>query len=111
MAHNEWYTDNGMPKYRQLAEEFKRKIRAEHAVGDSMGNVMTLAAIYGCSTGTVLRANRWLAAEGWLSPIRSGVPTRIIAIPPEGPEPSRELQALRKARAYLDQLIGDLERD
>jgi DNA-binding FadR family transcriptional regulator len=99
----------GRPKYQQVADDLRRRIRTgELTVGSSLGDIMMMAEYYGCSWGTVREAQRRLVAEGLLSEIRPGLPTRVIAVP-EDPEPDRNLARLRKLRRDLDEIIASLE--
>src|SRR5215216_3688472 len=95
----------GTPKYRQVAEDLRRRIRiGDLAVGDSLGDIFDMAKHYGCSWGTVRMGQRLLVDEGLLSEIRPGLPTRVIAMP-SVPQPDVALVRLRKLRRDLDELI------
>ena len=54
-----------------------------------------------------LSAERVLVAEGLLSEIRAGMPTRVISVPPQSE--NALLTLLRKVRRDLDKIITDLE--
>jgi DNA-binding transcriptional regulator YhcF (GntR family) len=99
----------GRPKYRQVADDIRRRIRdGELQVGDSLGDLGKLEKHYGCSWGTVQAGERLLVDEGLLSQIRAGIPTRVVAVPSQL-EPSVTLVRLRKLREELDEIIDDLE--
>jgi DNA-binding FadR family transcriptional regulator len=101
----------GKAKYQQVADDLRRRIRVgDLREGDSLGDIFKMAAYYGCSWGTVRQAQRLLVAEGLLSEIRAGVPTRVIALPAD-PEPDPVLIQLRKLRRELDEIIARLEGD
>lgn len=101
----------GETKKKQVAGDLRRRIAdGEFKVGDSLGDVFKLAAYYGCAFGTVSEAEHLLVAEGLLSPIRPGVPTRVIAVPePSSAAPVGRLELLarlRKLQRDVDSLIA-----
>jgi DNA-binding transcriptional regulator YhcF (GntR family) len=99
----------GRPKYQQVADDLRRRIReGELPIGVSLGDIFLMGEHYGCSWGTVREAQRRLVAEGLLSEIRPGLPTRVIAVPSE-PVPDPLLTRLYKLRLDLDEIIADLE--
>jgi len=96
------------PKYLQVADDYRMRIRTgDLKVGDSLGDLFKAAHYYSCSWGTVRAAQRMLVAEGLLSPIRAGMPTRVIAIPPSDTANDLlvKLHALRRA---VDDLIDEV---
>jgi DNA-binding FadR family transcriptional regulator len=100
----------GRPKYQQVADDLRQRIRTgDLPVGSSLGDIFKAGEYYGCSWGTVREAQRQLVAEGLLSEIRPGVPTRVIALPAAAPDDV--LVKLRKLRRELDEIIVGLERE
>jgi DNA-binding GntR family transcriptional regulator len=71
-----------LPLKVQVAERMRNLIASgEWQVGESVGDVMKLADRFGVSFGTVRAAEEILVKEGWLHPIRPGIPTRVAAKP------------------------------
>jgi DNA-binding transcriptional regulator YhcF (GntR family) len=101
-----------VPKFQQVAAEMRRRIRAgEWQVGNSVGDVNTLAAEFGCSFGTVGSAERELVKEGLLSEIRPGLKTRVIAVPADEPKSADDatLAKLKKIQRDLAAVIAEIE--
>jgi len=93
----------------QVAEIMRNLIIAgEWKQGESVGDVMKLADRFGVSFGTVRAAEEILVEEGWLMPIRPGIPTRVAV----RSEPSvRELAAeLADIRDRLTSTLARLEK-
>ncbi|SRR6266702_2545835 len=97
----------------QVAERMRDLIATgEWKVGESVGDVMKLAERFEVSFGTVRAAEEILVQEGWLAPIRPGIPTRVAARPsaPDLREVTAQLAALRDqlgtAVARLEQLAS-----
>jgi DNA-binding GntR family transcriptional regulator len=93
----------------QVAEIMRELIASgEWKVGESVGDVMKLADRFDVSFGTVRAAEEILVLEGWLAPIRPGIPTRVAARP-SGPD-LRELTAqLAALRDQLGTVVSKLE--
>jgi DNA-binding FadR family transcriptional regulator len=98
----------------QVAERMKKLIESgEWQPGDSVGDVMKLADRFEVSFGTVRAAEEILVQEGWLDPIRPGIPTRVAQRQHNEPdlrEVTAQLAALRDqlgaAVARLEQLAS-----
>jgi DNA-binding GntR family transcriptional regulator len=89
---------NDRPLKVQVAERMRDLIASgEWKVGESVGDVMKLAERFGVSFGTVRAAEEILVQEGWLTPIRPGIPTRVAATPsaPDLREVTAQLAAMR----------------
>lgn len=109
MSSSKFEFQPGEPKKQQVAEDLRRRIgTGDLRVGDSLGDIFRMAEHYGCSWGTVRAAQRLLVTEGLLSEIRSGLPTRVIAVP-SSPGRDPVLDSLHKLRRDLDQIIAGLE--
>jgi DNA-binding GntR family transcriptional regulator len=105
----EFQFEGDEPMYRQVAHDLRRRIvKGDFAIGASVGDINALAKYYGCSFGTVSRAEHLLVDEGLLSEIRAGVPTRVIA-KPAARATGEAVGKLRKLRRELDDIISGLE--
>jgi DNA-binding GntR family transcriptional regulator len=99
----------GRSKRDQVSDDLRKRIASgDLAVGDSLGDVFTMGTDYEVSHGTVRNAQRVLVAEGLLSEIKIGVPTRVIAKPVRS-SADGALEALRRLHHELEAVIRQVE--
>jgi DNA-binding FadR family transcriptional regulator len=106
----------GRTKRERIADRMRHLISSEHwRIGQSLGDLWSLQEhseeLFGerASWGTIRAAEGVLAAEGLLSTIQGGVPTRVIAVPPR-PELNAvaELRVLHARLGEVYSQLGDL---
>ena len=83
-------------------------ISGEWKVGESVGDVMKLAKRFDVSFGTVRAAEEILVQEGWLDPIRPGIPTRV-AVRSAEPTLREVIVQLAAMRDQLGAAVARLE--
>jgi len=101
---------SGRPLKAQIAERMKMLIQTgEWKPGESVGDVMKLAERFGVSFGTVRAGEQILVEEGWLEPIRPGIPTRVANPLPTTTSRDKLLAELRDLHGQLGTLLTRLE--
>ena len=93
----------------QVADRMRDLILAgEWKAGQSVGDVMKLAERFEVSFGTVRAAEEILVQEGWLDPIRPGIPTRV-AVRSDAPDLRDLTTQLAVLRDQLGAVVTRLE--
>jgi DNA-binding FadR family transcriptional regulator len=84
-------------------------LAGEWKPGESVGDVMKLAERFGVSFGTVRAAEQIMVEEGWLEPIRPGIPTRVADPVPTATSRDKLMAELRDLHSQLGTLLTRLE--
>lgn len=94
----------------RVAEAMRAKIiSGEWPIGESIGDMFSLAKEFNVSFGTVRAAEQILVGEGLLSEIRMGIPTTVIAVPATDNQHTKLITRLRALQKELGAIADELE--